>query len=305
MNVSAIIKRSVWIAAVAVLCSGAISAQPTASQSDINNSDARIFLSSSERPQAQLSFGVARATGMVRATAGDAPTFDFTMYPANQGSDDGERNGDATVISFHSRSVEKLSDQSYRATGVLTVTDVERTETYDPSEAHSGPTYGPSKTYSIKRDATFEFHPVRQGTTNGGTPYTDWLASALIVGREFPELLLAISTTAWPDYTVAENCTTLTVDDDFSGPSCTGGSTVAADAGSGIHCGLPPTIGEDFSGEICQAAPLQVPTPRDIRQMAKGDDPPVHKDLVADQVQIVVHLRVSAGHPAVAATEGR
>lgn len=301
---NAIIARFVWIVLAAVLLSGVVSAQQTASQSDINNSSARIFLSSSKRPQVQLNSGVARATGAVRGFAGDAPTFEFTMYPANQASDDGKRRADATVISFRSQNVEKLSDEDYRASGVLTVTYVESKETYDPNEAHANPTFGPSITYSVQGDATFDFHPVRHANTDSGSAYTDWRASTLIVGRKFPELLLAISTTPWPDYTAAEDCSMpLTVAEDFSGPSCTGGTSVAASVRTDTQCGMPPTMGEDFSGRVCHGSPLQTPTAREIRQMAEDDDTPPNT-LVADQVQIVVYLRVTDVHPAVAGSDG-
>jgi hypothetical protein len=219
-------KRFAGTALGTIELAGALWAQQTASQADAHNSDAHIFLSSSKQPQRQVNIGVTRAVGTVRNGVGDASTLDFTMFRANGATANGAQRADATVISFHSQNVERLSGESYRASGVLTVTFVERVEMYDPNEGNSGPPYGPSKTYSVKHEVTFEFRPTRQGTARGGTAYTDWLASTLMTGQSFPELLLAVSNRAWPDYIVGDAC---------SAPTTFGGD-FSDEFARGLHC---------------------------------------------------------------------
>jgi polyisoprenoid-binding protein YceI len=139
---------------------------------DSEHSTGRLFLASSRNPDATVNVGVARANGMVAYT--DDSTmheFDFTIYPADktaslerfqqeQNNDKPGNQPDYTVISFKSTRVVRVDKETFRVTGNLTLTYVERLVTLDPSEAYAGPVYGPAITHSVRQEAVFEFRQV-------------------------------------------------------------------------------------------------------------------------------------------------
>src|SRR5258708_16935102 len=153
-----------FVAVAGVVSVAPASAQNAVSQIDSEPSTARLYLASSKNPDTSLNVGVARAAGVVKLSAENAatPNFDFTIYPADEkrtksAANRREEKPDYTVIAFKSRRVVPLTADTYRVSGDLTLTYVQRSVSYDPSESYSGPTYVPVITSSQTQPASFEF----------------------------------------------------------------------------------------------------------------------------------------------------
>lgn len=143
-------------------------AQNSTGRIDSEHSTARLFLASSENPNASVNVGVARSSGVINQNAGDStkPSFNFTIYPADEAApkqEVGEKNPasdpDYTVIRFKSTHVVSTDGENFRVTGALTVTHVERVVTLNPSEAYAGAIYGPAVTESVTRTVVFRLSP--------------------------------------------------------------------------------------------------------------------------------------------------
>src|ERR1700745_2086862 len=112
-------------------------AQSTVSRIDAEHSTARLYLASSTNQDANLNVGVARTSGVVKLNSADsaAPDFDFTIYPADKNpslaANRREVKPDYAVIAFKSRRVVPLAPNTYRVSGDLTLTYVQRTVSYD------------------------------------------------------------------------------------------------------------------------------------------------------------------------------
>jgi hypothetical protein len=306
---NAILKTLASAAFAASIVAAPIHAQDSSVHVDSHNSIGRIFLTSTQKPQLEVNVGVTRVSGSVAANAINAApsAFDFTLYPADQTAKVDPQNPNSTIVSFHSHKVEKVNDQTYRASGVLSVTYVVRVASYDPTEAFSGASYGPASTYTVKRGATFEFHPVHHPTWEGVAAYTDWVGTTALVGSYFPELLQSVSNTNWPEVVDNERCTMpATITEAFSGPSCTG-DVVAVTARTDVHCEMPANVGaEDFSGAVCDGTPLLAPA--DAQQ---SSDPQIAEksnytqSTIADEVKITLNLRISDSSYSIAGNSGK
>ena len=296
------------------LCSVApVLAQNSTSQIDSEHSTARLYLASTRTPDSKLNVGVARASGVIKLDSGDpaTPDFDFTIYPAdkkpslaNSVADRRREKPDYTVIAFKSRRVVPLAADAYRVSGELTLTYVQRTVSYDPSEGYSGPTYGPSVTLSQTQPASFEF---RRVTPSGSSAKAEWIASSGISAEDFPQLLAAISSTVWPVFVADEQCTTPSNmgGEDYSGPACTG-QRVETAAREDLRCDAPGTVGEDFSGEVCtQIAPAIVTPDQGQPLSAKRHHKADSNHLVANEVEIQLDLFTSGSSSAVSAASGQ
>lgn len=296
----------------AVLMSG----QPVLAQAngfgiDSVNSTARLLLASTQKPDSTINVGVARVTGEVRWNAGD-PTrsvFNFTVYPADTNDPglgpDGKRLGrnapttpDYTVISFKSKHVVPLGGGAVRVTGKLTVSRIERIASYDPCESYSGPTYSPAVVRSASRTAVFVFEPA---SSREEAPAV-WVASSIVTGEDFPDLLVAVSSANLPTFVNDEHCVfPSTIGEDFSGPACTG-KTVDPLPRTDIQCTTPSTIGEDFAGETCTGTPLQYAS--NISSQRVLDHSSSTNELVANEVQFQMVLQLASGESARAGATG-
>ena len=274
-------------------------AQSSTSQIDSEHSAARLYLASTRNAGSNLNVGVARTSGVVKLNSGDpaTPDFDFTIYPADKKPSLGrsaanhrEDKPDYTVIAFKSRRVIPLAADTYRVSGELTLTYVQQTVSYDPSEGYSGPTYGPSITLSQTQPASFEF---RRATPSGSTANAEWIASSNISGEDFPELMTAVSSTIWPLFVADEKCVNPSNlgTEDYSGPACTG-ERVDVAARKDLRCDTPLTVGEDFSGEVCTQVAPSIVTPDQGQSLSaqhhhnKADA----NHIVANEVQIQLDL---------------
>lgn len=291
-----IIKVFAVTALAATAVAGPLCAQRSAHRADSSNSVGRIFLTSTKRPQLQNNIAVTRGSGDIVEDAANVPSaVNFTLYPADQNPDGTAQKTDSTIVKFESHNIQKINPQTYRASGELTVTYVVEMATYGPSESYSGPTYSQAATYSVKHDAAVDLHPVYHPGSNGASAYTDWNVKASVAGHSFPELLLAVSSTTWPEYRNNEQCTmSANVGEDFSGPACTA-DVITTSARTDVHCQVPANIGEDFSGEVCSGSPLL--TPSTLEQASNpvqtvetsNDTAPV----AADEVLIALNLRIN------------
>ena len=287
-------------------------AQDSVSQIDSQHSTARLYLASSKNPTDSVNVGVARTAGGVRLSAGNSatPDFDFTIYPADKRSSlansaarrRGERT-DYTVISFKSRRVVPLTADTFRVTGDLTTTYVQRVASYDPSESFSGAAYGPSITHTQNREVSFEF---RRVTDSGNSGIGEWTASATVPGEDSPELLNAVSSTVWPVFVADEHCAMPSnVGEDFSGPACTG-ERVDVAARKDLNCDAPATVGEDFSGEVCtQADPFLITDPGQTLSASRHHKNAEPARLVANEVQIQLDLLTTISSSTLSAASGQ
>ncbi|HWY06166.1 MAG TPA: hypothetical protein VNY24_04855 [Candidatus Acidoferrales bacterium] len=288
-------------------------AQSSTSQIDSEHSSARLYLASTRNPDSNLNVGVARASGVVKLNSGDSatPDFDFTIYPAdkkaslaNSAANRRQEKPNYTVIAFKSRRVVPLAADTYRVSGELTLTYVQQTVSYDPSEGYSGPTYGPSITLSQTQPASFEF---RRATPSRSAASAEWIASSTISAEDFPELLSAVSSTVWPVFVADEQCTTPSNigGEDYSGPACTG-QRVETAARKDLRCDAPATVGEDFSGEVCtQIAPAIVTPDQGQSLSAKRRHKADPNHIVANEVQIQLDLFTTGPNSAVSAASGQ
>jgi polyisoprenoid-binding protein YceI len=304
-------KRSALV--VFLVLSSVIFVVPAAAQNaiwhiDSERSTGRLFLASSRNPDATVNVGVARANGLV-AYADDSTMrdFDFTIYPADktaslerfQQDQQTENPGDDlyyTVISFKSTRIVRVDKETFRVTGNLTLTYVQRLVTYDPSEAYSGPVYGQGITDSVRQEAVFEFREVdpsgAQGATNGNA---EWIAVSTISSENFPELLEAVSATNWPTLVADEHCVMpSTIGEDYSGAACTG-ETVEPAPRKDLHCEMPTTVGEDYPGAVCTQTSSPVVTTDAGEKHLRSSEP---KQLAANAVKIELDLHLTSANVA-------
>jgi hypothetical protein len=234
--------------------------------------------------------------------------FDFAAYPADQSEpelefDDQEalqklsKTDSYTVIDFKSNRVEPDNDGSFRVTGDLTVTQVERIATYEPGEAYSGPTYGAAVVHSAKREAVFEFRRAHSAL---------WLASSVITAKESPQLLEAVAATDWPTFIVEEHCDMPTnVGEDYSGPACSN-RIVDRVARTDVQCLMPSYVREDFAGEQCTGTPLQTRTNTTTEsQSANRHHSSDDTQLVANEVRLQLELQLGQPNSARLGTSGQ
>jgi hypothetical protein len=249
-----------------MVCVAPVLAQNTVWRIDSEHSTVRLFLAASKNRGASVNVGVARTSGEIDQNAGEStiPNFDFTIYPEDQteqqSGKDPASDPDYTVISFKSTRVVPRNQETFRVTGDLTLNYVERLATYDPSEAYSGPVYGPPVRHSVTEEAVFEFHKVSPSAVQKAKEdNAEWLASSTTNAEDFPQLLNVVSSTSWPTFVADEKCTAPSnVGEDYSGATCTG-ETVERTARADVHCEVPPTVGEDFAGEMCtETSPVQL-----------------------------------------------
>jgi hypothetical protein len=298
------ISKLAGVAAIGVLAALPAVAQNAKIKIDSENSTARLIVTSTSDPDKSINVGVARLNGSVRWNADDPAksAFDFTVYPADQ-SEPGQtvaKTASYAVISFKSKRVEPVGYDSVRVTGELTVSDVERVATYEPTEGYSGPTYGPAIVRSEKREVVFYFQQTKAvDGSNQETP-TNWVASGTIVGEDFPELLSAVASADWPVYVAEESCgMPSTIGEDFSGPACTG-KNVSTLPRTDVQCVTPSTVGEDFAGEVCTGMPLQLASAGSIQNNNGGAR---HK-LTANEVKIQLAVQLARREVARVGTTG-
>ena len=154
-----------------------LSARPASTsgswQVDTRHSDAQLITDgTTEYGKTKMDFtlGFGRVNGSMKIDDAD-PTKSsivFRFYPANGMEPTIAESGkflsqwvmnqaNHTLVCFHSKSVERTADGRLQATGDLTITRVDRNVDITPTEAYSGPVYGPPIIHRVSREATFVF----------------------------------------------------------------------------------------------------------------------------------------------------
>jgi polyisoprenoid-binding protein YceI len=278
------VRFMVLAAMAAILTPGVPSAAPAPSPSgpwqvDTRHSDVQLITDATTdfgKTKINYTAGYARINGEVKLDSSDPSNskFDLHIYPADamappigeQGKMQNRWMADLathTLICFHSKQVKQGQDGKLQVTGDLVLTRVDRNVELEPTEAYSGPTYGPPIIHRVVREATFVFDaPAASAkdaalTTSGSTS----------VAREgFPQLVKAVLSTYWPPVVQDAKCQNASGGtEDYRGASCSGSFMQSS--------GLPPAptrVGEDYPGASDFNA------------------------IIGNQLMIVMHLRLTA-----------
>jgi len=212
------------------------------------------FLSSQANPSS-LNVGVAQVNGKIRLVASNpaASLADFTLALADTGTLH-------TKIAFKSTRTVVESDE-VDVIGDLTLTILERSATYNPTEDYAGPVYGDRVVHNIARQVVFVFPKeslVQQNAT------VEISATALIGRESFPELLPAIYAVNLPPV----------VEDE--------------------HCQMPPNVGEDYAGLSCTGTVIEThnapSAPANVSEDHRGSETVAPAE---NQLKIVLNLQLT------------
>jgi len=210
---------------------------PGSWQVDTAHSDAQLVTDATTdygKTKLNATLGFARLNGRVVIDSGDPAksSFDFRFYPATSVSPVIDEDGkflnhwlanlsNHTLVCFHSKRVVRTPDGRLQATGELAVTRVDRNVEADPTEAYSGPVYGPPMIHRVSREATFIFD--FPATGNGQKESSVKASGSTSMFREdFPQLVKTVVSTYWPTVVQDEKCQNPDPTEAYSGPQCTG-----------------------------------------------------------------------------------
>jgi hypothetical protein len=238
---------------------------------DSGHSEARISVGSPSNPNSQ-NVGVALADGKIDLTAGNpaASVVDLNLAAASNGTSE-------TKIAFKSTSAVE-HDGEVDVIGDLTLTRIERTATYNPSEAYAGPVFGEPVTHVVTRQVVFVFPSAELAQQSA----TAKVSGTALIGREnFPELLPAINNVNWPPVVQNETCQAPSVGEDSAGPSCTGVVAEAVDPVATL-----PSAGENYHGsEITAPAGNQVKIVLSLQLNGEGSAGATEADRSGDEIE--------------------
>jgi len=260
-------------------------------------STARLFLASSQKPDASVNVGVARIKGVIHWNTNDpgSSTLDFDISPADGKAYRLEPGSGAVnqslpntnnyvILSFKSKRIVQTGGDVYRVFGELKVLHATRSTTYDPTKTYEGPIYGPVVVHTAVRDVAFVFQTSKSTDRAAGkTASATWIASSVISSEDFPELLKAVSTTVWPVFVENQECVfPSSVGEDFSGPKCTE-KTVDPLPRIDIRC--------QVAG--CTGVPLQLVTNNASGNRMQKDSQQSNRKgaLIADEVKFHIELQ--------------
>jgi len=258
-------------------------------QVDSRHSDAQLITDGTTdfgKKKIDVTLGYGRLNGQVNLDDTD-PTKSsvvFHIYPATSMSQPIEEDGNfkarwlmnqanQTLICFHSKKVERMADGKLQATGELSVTRVDRNIQVEPSEAYSGPVYGPPMIHRTAQEATFVFDLANEAGKDGAIMAT---ASAKKYREDFPQLVRAVVATNWPVLVEDENCQTSGPTESYSGVKCTGTYLHSA----GMPQNPATRASEDYPG------------PQDFNEIG------------GERLTILMRMRLSPRHAQTAAAAG-
>jgi polyisoprenoid-binding protein YceI len=279
---------AIALAVVGVLGILAVGAKAPASLAgswlvDARHSDAQLFTDGTTdygKTKIDITLGFARVMGALKIDDA-SPTnssVDLHIFPATSMTEAIEEDGkfksrwmanraNHTMLCFHSKNVVRTSEGRLQTTGDLILVRVDRNvEVPAPTEAYSGPVYGPPIINRVSRQATLVFDPPadRSGQKDAGVQVS---ASTKVQREDFPQLVKAVLNTYWPPLVQDENCRVAAPSEAYSGAQCTGtflrGPSLPEDPGT--H------VGEDYPG------------------------PQNSNAQVGQRLNLVVHMRLTAG----------
>jgi polyisoprenoid-binding protein YceI len=204
-------------------------------QVDARHSDAQLITDGTTdygKTKINVALGVARVNGKMTLDDADPAksNIEFRMYPATSMEPPIDEDGqflthwvadlaNHTLVCFHSKQVTRKADGRVQATGVLTLTRVDRNVEASPTEAYSGPVYGPPMLHRVSREATFVFDIPKDGAKDGAITAS---GSTSLFREDFPQLVKAVVGTYWPPVVQDESCRASEPTEAYSGSQCTG-----------------------------------------------------------------------------------
>jgi len=263
-------KHKVLFAIVAIFAVGvlalSVSGKPSAVtgswEVDAHHSAAQLITDGTTnygKQKLDFTLGFGRLNGLLKIDDGDPSksSFMFRFYPASSSTapviaENGKfleqwamDKANHTMVCFHSTSVQRTPDGKVQATGVLTITRVDRNVDIEPTEAYSGPTYGPPMIHRVSKEATFvvDFPPADESTKKSGEVVAS--TSYSLYRENFPQLVKSVVSSYWPPVVQDEKCVNPSAGtEDYRGFRCTGTFMEAA----GLPSGPGPQNVEDYSG---------------------------------------------------------
>lgn len=225
------------LAAAALTLAMAVPRTPVATtgswQVDASHSDAQLSTdgtTDSGKTKMTFALGFTRVNGTVKLDDSDPAnsTFDFRMFPGSSMAPPIDEEGkvklewfthyaNTTLMCFHSKGAKRTADGRLQTTGNLVLTRVDRNVELTPSEAYTGPVYGPPIIHRIPHEATFVF-----GSPTAARGGLQTSGSTKVNREDFPQLLKAVIGTYWPPVVQDKNCNVPGASEAYSGAQCTG-----------------------------------------------------------------------------------
>ena len=249
---------------------------------DARHSDAKITTDGTTdfgKSKIDVVLGFGRVNGEVKLVDGDSANshVDLHIYPATTMdpviAEDGQfktkwlsNPANQTLLCFHSKQVTRTADGKLQATGELKLARVDRNVQADPSEAYSGPVYGPPMVHTVSKQATFIFDLPSE--LKSKAERTLKMSGSTEMTREmFPQLLRAVVNTYWPPLVQDANC----------------------------QAASNPGRGRLSRWGMCSGTVLQPPAPPQGPYSGAGEDYPGPSDYNAvsgNQLGIVLHMHL-------------
>jgi len=248
MSKSAVLFTIATILVVGVVTLGVSKPTPSLAGSwevDTRHSDAKLITDATTdygKTKINVALGYARIGGVFKIDDADPAksSVDFRFYPAMSMAPSIDERGkflkeflqnpaNQTLVCFHSKRVVRMPDGRLQATGELAVTRVDRNVEAEPTEAYSGPVYGPPIIHRVWHEATFVFD--LQDANGSGQKEATLQASGStsMFQEDFPQLVKTVVNTYWPTVVQEQNCQYPDASEAYSGAQCTG--TYLATAG--------------------------------------------------------------------------
>jgi hypothetical protein len=187
---------------------------------DSDHSFARLSLVSSTDANPPYNVGNAEVLGWVTALGKDPlkSTFEFFIYPARQGPNLFDPNGNLkfdsyadlarySFLSFKSKRAAWDRDGKLELTGDLILTHVDRAPTMNWNVAYDGPTYSAPDTDRLSREVTFVVQTSREALEQGLEDRRFEVPAIATIKREgFPGLWKALRDSIWPVVVLNRDC---------------------------------------------------------------------------------------------------
>ena len=271
MSKSAVLFTIATILVVGVVTLGVSKPTPSLAGSwevDTRHSDAKLITDATTdygKTKINVALGYARIGGVFKIDDADPAksSVDFRFYPAMSMAPSIDERGkflkeflqnpaNQTLVCFHSKRVVRMPDGRLQATGELAVTRVDRNVEAEPTEAYSGPVYGPPIIHRVSHEATFVFD---LGDTNGSGQKDGGLqasGSTSMFREDFPQLVKTAVNTYWPTVVQEQNCQYPDASEAYSGAECTGTYLATAGLPEAPHEGGGEGVGvqQNFSAIV-------------------------------------------------------
>lgn len=279
--------KTIILAATAAILVVATTSKPVVTAGswrvDARHSDAQLITDATTnygKTKIDATLGFARVSGVIQLDEGDSAksSVDLNIYPANSmGPPIEEGSGklrdqwlanmaNHTLVCFHSRGLSRRPDGQLQTTGNLVLTRVDRNVEVTPSEAYSGPVYGPPMIHRVNHEMTFILNPAATDAKDHKDSGIMMAGSMRMFREDFPQLVQAVVSTHWP--------------------------VVVQDA----SCKAATQVGEDYHGPECTGVFLEPPPLPQVPQSGPGEDYPAPSNfnaVVGNRLNILVHLRLT------------